>query len=146
MARPKKNIVDYFSHDCFQEKPLHIIDKMYGNDGYAFYFKLRELLGRTNNHAYDCTEFGAEEYLLVETGLSKDAYEKIMETLFDLGELDKELYENHGIIWWQSFVDLLEDVYSRRKNNIPNKNNIFYENEERTNDDLVIEYDSYGVN
>ena len=115
MARPKKNTVDYFSHDCFQSKSLHIINRMYGNDGYAFYFKLREILGRTDNHAYDCTEFGAWEYLLTETELTEDNAKKIMQTLFDLGELDKNLFEDTGVIWWQSFVDLLEDVYSRRK-------------------------------
>tara|TARA_Y100000591_G_C21603094_1_gene579013 strand:+ start:307 stop:741 length:435 start_codon:yes stop_codon:yes gene_type:complete len=142
MARPKKNTVDYFSHDCFQSKSLHIINRMYGNDGYAFYFKLREILGRTDNHAYDCTKFGAWEYLLTETELTEDNAKKIMQTLFDLGELDEELYNDFGILWWQSFVDLLEDVYSRRKNNIPNKINIFVEENGRTNDDMIMEYDS----
>ena len=142
MARPKKNTVDYFSHDCFQSKSLHIINQLHGNDGYAFYFKLREILGRTDNHAYDCTKFGAWEYLLTETELTEDNAKKIMQTLFDLGELDEELYNDFGILWWQSFVDLLEDVYSRRKNNIPNKINIFVEENGRTNDDMIMEYDS----
>ena len=50
-----------------------------------------------------------------------------MDTLVDLGELDKEMLNKEGRIWWQSFVDLLEDVYSRRKNSIPNKDSHHFE-------------------
>ncbi|MDA8753579.1 DUF4373 domain-containing protein [Candidatus Marinimicrobia bacterium] len=127
MARPKKNTVDYFSHDCIQNKSLHIIENMYGNDGYSFFFKLRELLGRTHGHSYDLTEFQGWEYLLVVTRVSKRKAEEIMDTLVELGELDEEMLNKEGRIWWQSFVDLLEDVYSRRKNEIPNKDSHHFE-------------------
>ena len=45
MARKKKHCVDYFPHDTQQNKSVRIISRQYGNDGYAFYYKLRELLG-----------------------------------------------------------------------------------------------------
>ena len=45
--------MDYFPHFAHQNKPLRIINKKYGNDGYAFYFKLRELLAKTDYHNYD---------------------------------------------------------------------------------------------
>ena len=45
MARKKKHCVDYFPHDTQQSKSVRIISRQYGNDGYAFYYKLRELLG-----------------------------------------------------------------------------------------------------
>ena len=127
MARPKRNTVDYFSHDCIQSKSLHIIENMYGNDGYAFYFKLRELLGRTDGHSYDLTEFQGWEYLLVLTRVDKVKAEKILETLVALGEINEEMLNEEGRIWWQSFIDLLEDVYSRRKNSIPNKDSHHFE-------------------
>jgi len=141
MARPKKNTIDYFSHNCEADKSLYIIEKMYNNDGYAFYFKLRELLGKTNNHVYDCTEYGAWEYLIVETGVDDETAKNIIDTLIDLGELDKELYNKCGIIWWQSFVDILEDVYSRRINDIPDKDTIFKVEDDTTEDDYRMEYD-----
>ena len=56
MARKKKNHVDYFPHDTHQSKAVRTISKTYGNDGYAFYYKLRELLGRTDNYNYDLSE------------------------------------------------------------------------------------------
>ena len=141
MARPKKNAVDYFSHDCVPNRVLEIITKLYGNDGYAFYYRLRELLGRENQHTYNCTLYGNWEYLSVSTGVSEDKIEKIIKTLIKLKEIDKKLYEEDKIIWWQSFVDRLEDVYSRRKNNIPDKFSIFVEDDykEPGDDDIIMQ-------
>ena len=45
MARPKKNTVDYFPHDCYWSKELEIFVNKHGNDGYAFYYRLFEQLG-----------------------------------------------------------------------------------------------------
>ena len=48
MARPAKLTVDYFPHIINQGKTIFIIENNYGNDGYAFWFKLLELLGATD--------------------------------------------------------------------------------------------------
>ena len=50
MARPKKRTVDYFPHQCNHGKTMFILEQKYGNDGYAFWFKLLELLGTTEGH------------------------------------------------------------------------------------------------
>ena len=44
MARPLKQTVDYFPHYVNHGKTLLIIENEYGNTGYAFWFKVIELL------------------------------------------------------------------------------------------------------
>ena len=45
MARPAKTSVDYFPHMAHSGKTIAILEARWGNDGYAFWFKLLELLG-----------------------------------------------------------------------------------------------------
>jgi hypothetical protein len=123
VARPKKNIVDYFPHDCNHSRTLYILEQKFGNDGYAFYFRLQELLGLTDGHSYDCRNKAAWRYLLTKTNVEEKLAKDIISLMTDLHEIDVMLWRHSRRIWWQSFVDLLEDVYSRRKNEIPTINN-----------------------
>lgn len=45
MARPKKQTVDYFPHFVKGGRTIFILENKFGNDGYAFWFKLLEILG-----------------------------------------------------------------------------------------------------
>lgn len=119
MARPKKNIVDYFPHDCNHSRTLYILEQKFGNDGYAFYFRLQELLGLTDGHSYDCSNKAEWRYLLTKTNVEENLANDIIALLIELGEINKGLWKQERRIWWQSFVDLLERVYSRRENTIP---------------------------
>jgi DnaD/phage-associated family protein len=120
MARPKKQTVDYFPHYCTGGKSLHILQTQYGNDGYAFWFKLLQLLGKTEGHYYDYNNQDSWLFLLAETHVPDEKAEQIIETLASIGSIDKELYEKK-IIWSQNFVDNVSDVYLRRKTGIPQR-------------------------
>ena len=122
MSRPRKNIVDYFPHDCNQDMILDIIVGQYGNDGYVFFYRLRELLGRTDGHTYKCETQLELNYLLTQTVNDGEKVKAIINLLCELGAIDKEIWDNEQRIWWQSFVDLLDDVYDKRKNDKPTKN------------------------
>lgn len=120
MSRPKKQTIDYFSHDCEHGKTLFVLEEKYGNDGYAFWFKLLECLGKTEGHYYDFNNSASKMYLLSKTRLSEVIAADILTTLSEMEAIDKELW-GQGIIWSQKFVDRLEDVYLRRKVNKPLK-------------------------
>lgn len=123
MARPKKQTVDYFSHDtdAGQGRTLSVLQNKYGNDGYAFWFQLLELLGRSPGHYYNFKEATDWEFLLAKTHISRpETARSVLETLATLNAIDLELYEQ-GIIWSQNFVDRLADVYVRRRENKPVK-------------------------
>ncbi|MBT9166903.1 MAG: hypothetical protein DDT19_00227 [Syntrophomonadaceae bacterium] len=114
MARPKKQIVDYFPHNCNHGKTIFILQNKYGNDGYAFWFKLLELLGQSEGHVYDCNNPSAWEFLLAKTLVSEELALKILQTLADLEAIDTTAW-TLKIIWSHNFVENLDDVYVRRK-------------------------------
>jgi DnaD/phage-associated family protein len=126
MARPRKQSVDYFPHDtdAAAGKTLTILQSKYGNDGYAFWFKLLELLGRTAGHYYAYQSVEDLEFLCAKTH-QKDTETvlNILGTLDVLGAIDHELYLDK-IIWCQKFVNRVADAYSRAKAGPPVKPSI----------------------
>ena len=123
MARPHKQTVDYFPHDtdASDGKTLTIIQSKYGNDGYSFWFKLLQLLGKTPGHYYDFNKPADWEFLLAKTHQNDTEKAKdILETLVVLGAIDAELYA-HGVIWCQKFVDRVADAYDRTVNGAPQR-------------------------
>lgn len=116
MSRPGKQTVDYFPHDAGASngKTMYILQNRYGNNGYAFWFKLLEILAATEGHYYSYASPADWQFLLAKTAVPAQDATQILETLADVGAIDKELYE-HKILWVQKFVDNLDTVYKRRK-------------------------------
>ena len=121
MARPPKTTVPYFSHDADGDATIDIIKSKFRAVGYAFWYCLQELLGRTPDHCYDCSKPLKWWYLLTVTMVDENMANEIIDTLVELEELDKELWGNHKIIWVQSFVDKLKPVYDTRTTELPTK-------------------------
>ena len=121
MARKKKNHVDYFPHDTHQSKAVRTISKKYGNDGYAFYYKLRELLGRTDNYNYDLSEKIDWFDFLGEMAIKEEQAKELIKFLVTIGELDKELWEQDKRLWSNSLIEDISDVYDKRVAEIPHK-------------------------
>ena len=125
MARPKKQIVDYFPHDtdASDSRILTVLQNKYGNNGYAFWFKLKELLGRTPGHYYNFRDGDDWEFLLAKTHISDpETARRILDTLAILKAINPELHQQ-GIIWSQEFVDSVELVYKKRNENKPERPN-----------------------
>ena len=121
MARKKKNHVDYFPHDTHQSKAVRTISKTYGNDGYAFYYKLRELLGRTDNYNYDLSQRIDWFDFLGEMDVEEQQAQELIEFLVTIGELDKELWNEEKRLWSNSLIEDISDVYDKRVAEIPDK-------------------------
>lgn len=123
MARPKKQTVDYFPHDANASngKTLFILESKFSNDGYAFWFKLLEVLSSTNGHVYDCRNPASWEFLLAKTHISEDIANKIMELLVSLDAIDKDLWRTQKVVWVQNLVDNVADVYKNRRTGVPQK-------------------------
>ena len=127
MARPKKNTVDYFPHDCHPNKELEIFINKHGNEGYAFYYRLFELLGVTPDHRYDCNKSVNYQYLLTKTGVKEDSFEQLMISLVDLDIVNEKQW-GKKMIWVQSFVDSVAVVYEKRTTQLPTKEGLRPEN------------------
>lgn len=121
MARPRRQTVEYFFHYCRGGKTLFILEGKYGNDGYAFWFKLLELLGETEGHYYDCSKATNWEFLLAKTHLTGEVAESIIGTLVDLGKVDGELWREKRVLWVERFVNYLGDLYRKRREDVPSR-------------------------
>jgi hypothetical protein len=117
MARPRKAIVDYFPHSVSHGKTMFTLESKYGNNGYAFWFKLLEILGATENHYLDANDTVTWEYLLAKTSLSEIIVNEILSLLSKLGSINTDLWK-YKIIRSDKFIENLEVVYKRRDVNV----------------------------
>lgn len=120
MSRPIKDTVEYFPHYVNQGKTMFILEQKYGNDGYAFWFKLLELLASVEGHVYNCENDSDWLFLQAKTHLSEDTMRSIMDTLCSVGAIDKELWKEKKI-WSQNLVNNLQPVYTNRRRKLPEK-------------------------
>jgi hypothetical protein len=120
MGRPPKQTIDYFPHYTKQGKTIYILEKKYGNDGYAFWFKTLELLGATDGHAYNMNDANAREYLWAHTNVTEDTGNNILTTCAELGAVDAKLFKK-GVIWSDNFIHNLTHLYSKRMSELPVK-------------------------
>ena len=120
MARPKKQTVDYFPHSCNHGKTMFILEQKYGNDGYAFWFKLLEMLGGVEGHFLKFENGMDWEFLIAKTKLDKEKCIEILDLLSSLGAIDKELWKDK-IVWSDNFIENIREVYRKRAVEIPLK-------------------------
>ena len=96
---------------------MFTIESKYGNDGYAFWFKLLELLGSTEHHYLDCNDSQVFEYMLAKTRLNEDIATEILTMCAKLNAIDPDLWRIR-IIRSNNFIRNLDDVYKRRGVNV----------------------------
>ena len=93
---------------------MFIIEQKYGNDGYAFWFKLLEMIGTADGHTLSLKDDMDWEFLTAKTNLDKEKCTEIMELLATLGAVDKDLWVSDKVIWIENFVDNIKDAYRNR--------------------------------
>jgi len=99
---------------------MYILEQRYGNDGYAFWFKLLEMLGQSEGHLLDLNEEANLEFLHAKTRQNEVFTLEILDLLARLGAIDKDLWQGK-IVWSQNFVDGIADVYRNRRVDLPVK-------------------------
>ncbi len=120
MPRKRSARVDYFPHVVRHGRTMKIMENKYGDAGYAFWFRLLELLGDTDGHCYKIEDQADIEYiqtLCLTEGVSVDA---MLDDLSVLGAIDKKLWDNK-VIWSDNFVEGLVPVYDKRIADLPLK-------------------------
>lgn len=118
MARPRKQTVDYFPHDCQHGKTMYILEQRFANDGYAFWFKLLETLGSSDGHCIKFNQDTETEFLAAKTHMTIDKCIEILDLLAKLNAIDPELWQER-IIWSDNFIERISDVYRKRESETP---------------------------
>jgi hypothetical protein len=124
MARPQRNNIDYFPHECVHGRKMFVIESKYGNDGYAVWFKLLERLGDTDNHYLNLSDETELMYLASLMKVDEIKFKNILSDLSKLGAIDKELYEENKIVWSQKFYESIQDAYAKRNNRCIDRNSL----------------------
>lgn len=124
MTRPRKQTVDWFPHSIIHGRTIFTLEQRYGINGYAFWFKLLELLGNTEGHFLDYQDTPTAQYLQAYTHTDDALCLEILNLLTNLGAIDIELWQQRKIVWSQGFVDGLAELYARRKVDLPTKTSI----------------------
>lgn len=124
MARTPKDTVDYFPHDAHasaESATLAVLEGQFGNDGYAFWFKLLETLACANGHFLEWIDGRRLQVFCGKVHITEDKGVEMLNLLVGMGGIDKELWVNNKVIWCQHLVDNLADVYGNRRRGIPLK-------------------------
>jgi hypothetical protein len=116
MARPEKNNVDYFPHDCTHGKGMFYIRQKHGNDGYTVWFMLLEQLGLADRHYLDLSDDIQLLFLSSEFLVSKEKLIEIIEDLVKIKAIDQELWDSFRVVYNQKFVDSVKEAYKKRTN------------------------------
>jgi competence protein ComGF len=114
-GRKDKNTVDYFPHYVNHGKTLFIIESKFGLEGYAAWFKILEMLGKSENHYIDCRNTADWEFMCAKIQLMTVELKDVIDLLAKLNAINAKLWENK-IIWSENFVKNIQDAYRRRNN------------------------------
>lgn len=121
MARPKKQTVDYFPHQCKHGKTIYILKEKYKHVGYAFWFILLEELGSAEGHFIDCRKPTAMRFLQATTMTSEDLCNEILDLLAEIEAIDPDLWNKERVVWSDNFVSGISSVYANRRVEMPSK-------------------------
>lgn len=113
MARTAKDTVDYFPHFVEHGKTLYILKSRFGNNGYAFWFQMLEVLCAEEGHYYDCRGEDEWQYLVARLGVDEISATEILNLVAKMGKIDPEMWENR-IIWCGNLIKNLTEVYKKR--------------------------------
>lgn len=122
MARTQKDTVSYFPHDANASSgdTLTVLQSQFGNDGYAFWFKLLEKLATTEGHCLDCNNPLKWQLFVAKMGVNEITTVEMIKLLVEMQAIDKDLWQSK-LIWCQKLVDNLSEVYKNRRREIPKK-------------------------
>lgn len=123
MGRLPKKGVEYFPHDTIAASTptLFVMQEEFGNDGYAFWFKLLEFLGMKACLYADFKDRKDWRYFLAKAKVTEEQGNKMLDLLAEVEAIDKDLWEKHRIVWSDNFAGRLEPLYSRREDSLPTK-------------------------
>jgi len=114
MARPKKNTAEYFPHLCNHGKKMAYIERRYGNDGYAVWYKILEKLAEANDHYLYLENEIEADFLAGYCLVDLEKLNAILEDLVKVNALDNGAWKKK-IVYSCTLLDSLADLYARRK-------------------------------
>lgn len=123
MGRKLKHTVEYYPHSVHNGRKMQAVESAFGNDGYATWHKILELLGKTEYHYLNLSNPLVQSYVAKYCKVSEQILIEIIELLVELGKFD-EVCWSEKIIFCKDFIDSLEMFYRKRSITPPTRSEI----------------------
>lgn len=117
MPRPSKQCVDYFPHysdSSRKSDTIEALENYCGNDGYAFWFKLLEMLSSADGLYIDCNKPGQWVRLLSRMRMDDEHANRCIQILVELESISREHWEKAHIIWCPNLAEHVQKVFAKR--------------------------------
>lgn len=98
MARPLKKGLDYFPMECQLDEDFEALEAQFGNDGFAIIVKFWQAAFQTPKGQIDLNRPGRVERLARRANVEINRYLDVLHSAALLGLIDKDSYENLGIL------------------------------------------------
>ena len=120
MTRPKSKNVDYFPHYIRKSPELKLIMHKHKSEGYMAYYKLLELVADAEYHYLSVkTEDEKNMFELGMENCAEEVVKDVIRILCDRGQINKEIWKNHKVIWMEDFVKKFRGVWYKRGKTLP---------------------------
>jgi hypothetical protein len=133
MARPLKKGMEYFPHDvdAVDDEKIEILRKLYGNDGYAFYFIILERIYRTNTGELLIDTDLKKKILVSKVGVSMKRFDDLLKTSLEYELFSSSCYEERKSLTSNGIMKRVKQVETERERWRNNKGK-HVENHEKT--------------
>lgn len=117
MARPRKDGMDYFPHDtdATNDTKIEALRMLYGNDGYAFYFILLEIIYKQPNFELDVSDAETMQILAKKVEVTTEKFDSMLKTSIKRGCFDREAYVERGVLTSEGIKKRAKVVVEKRE-------------------------------
>ena len=120
-GRPASKNVPYFPHFTEPSSELKFLEKRFGSDGYKAYYRIFELLAKTDDHHIMLQTENQKLTFLYEVRVEEEIIYQAIDYLIEMKILDKQMWNEKKILWCDSFVKNFKGVYYKRGTKMPEK-------------------------
>lgn len=116
MARPRKEGMDYFPHDCnlSNDKKVEALRILHGNDGYVFFCIMLENIYQEPNFELLVSDAETIQILAKKVEVTPLKLEEMIKTAIKHGCFDRERYESDGVLTSNGIKKRAEIVVKKR--------------------------------
>ncbi|MHB0976872.1 MAG: DUF4373 domain-containing protein [Candidatus Aquicultorales bacterium] len=116
MARPRKEGLDYFSHDtdAAGDEKVEALRAIYGNDGYAFYFILLERIYRTPGGELEVSDAETIQILANKVAVTPERFNQMLQTALKRECFDPKIYAERAVLTSDGIKKRMAPVLEKR--------------------------------
>lgn len=114
MARPLKTGLDYFPLDCDLCEKVEALDAKFGNDGFAVWIKLLQVIYKTDDGCFRYSDVFRRTTAAKRANLDEERWNKIVEYMLEVGLFDAEAFKTQGVLTSNGIRKRIDGVSSER--------------------------------